>query len=81
MIDDPRLKGLKAGVYIVEASDYPIRVTGVCYPDGKLFGHVSVQLNCDCCTEDEPLEDYYNFGELEDEIKEEIILQLLKQEE
>lgn len=81
MIDDQRLKGLKDGFYKVDASDYPIRVRGIYYPDGKLFGHVSVQLNCDCCTEDEPLEDYYNFDELENELKEEIILQLLKQEE
>lgn len=81
MIDDPRLKGLKEGFYEVDALDYPIRVNGLSYPDGKLFGHVSVQLNCECCTEADPLEDYYNFAELEDEIKEEIILQLLKQEE
>lgn len=80
MIDDTRLEGLNAGLYIVDASDYPIRVRGVYYPDGKLFGHISRRLNCECCTEDEPLEDY-DFSELEDELKEEIILQLFKQEE
>lgn len=71
-----RIDGLKDGIYEVDASDYPIHVSGVHYPTGELTGHINVRSNCECCTESETLVDY-NFAELSDELKEEIISQMM----
>ena len=73
---DPRINGLKNGIYEVDASEYPIHVTGVYYPTGELTGYINVLLGCECCTEAEPLEDY-NFAELSGELKEEIITKMI----